>query len=203
QAESRRKKEGPPLALDLASLQQEGSRRWGYGAQQVLDIAQSLYETHKATTYPRTDCRYLPVSQHSEAQQVVKALLQSDEKLSGVVERLDLQQKSRIWNDSKITAHHGIIPTTAPCQPQRMSDAEWNVYDLVRRHYLAQFLPQHEYDQTDVRVDAAGESFGASGKKIVVTGWKALFPPAGDDDDEGTKGQQELPALQQGEQCGV
>nr|WP_284041495.1 DNA topoisomerase III [Halomonas olivaria] len=207
QLETVRKKEAPPLVMDLATLQQEGSRRYGYGAQQVLDIAQALYESHKATTYPRTDCRYLPESMLDETEVVVTALLQSDPTLSPLREQLVLTRKSRVWNDSKITAHHGIIPTTSQCDISRMSEPERNLYDLIRRHYLAQFLPQHEYDQTDVVVKLEGEDFVASGRQVKVEGWKALFPRAAkdDDDEENQKGQdnQVLPPLSQAEVCPV
>ncbi|MAM55835.1 MAG: DNA topoisomerase III [Salinicola sp.] len=204
-----RKREAQPLVMDLGTLQQACSKRFGFGAQQVLDIAQSLYETHKATTYPRTDCRYLPTSMLSEVGVVVKALLQSDQKLSPLIERLDQTLKSHVWNDSKITAHHGIIPTTAPCRIDRMSDDEFRVYDHIRRHYLAQFLPAHEYDQTDVRLDLSGETFMASGRQVRVEGWKALFPRGkgkgqdGDDDEQEGAGAQALPPLRQGERCSV
>ncbi len=208
--ETARKKEAPPLVMDLASLQQEGSRRFGYGAQQVLDIAQALYETHKATTYPRTDCRYLPVSQLKEAEGVVTALLQSDQELSSLRDQLDLSRKSRVWNDSKITAHHGIIPTTSPCDLSRMSEPERNLYDLIRRHFLAQFLSHHEYDQTDVVVQLEGEDFVATGRQVCVVGWRVLFPrvmktedgsDAGGKEDDGAA--QALPSLSQGEACTV
>ncbi|CBV43924.1 DNA topoisomerase III [Halomonas elongata] len=199
--ETTRKREAPPLAMDLGTLQQTCSKRWGYGAQQVLDIAQALYETHKATTYPRTDCRYLPLSQLDDAQQVVTALLTSDGELAPVVQSLDLTRKSRVWNDSKITAHHGIIPTTSPCDTSKMSEAEWNVYDLVRRHYLAQFLPPHEYDHTDVALEVAGERFATTGRQVQVEGWKVLFRNVQQDDaagDEATAktSSQALPPLQ-------
>lgn len=198
--ETTRKREAPPLVMDLGTLQQVCSKRWGYGAQQVLDIAQALYEKHKATTYPRTDCRYLPLSQLEEAQQVVTALRQSDSSLASTIDQLDLTRKSRVWNDSKITAHHGIIPTTASCDPGRMSEQEGNVYDLIRRHYLAQFLPAHEVDHTDVALRVAGERFTATGRQVRVEGWKCLFRAhQGDPDDEESSsegGPQALPALQ-------
>ncbi|REC93344.1 DNA topoisomerase III [Kushneria indalinina] len=203
------KREGAPLVMDLGTLQQECSKRFGFGAQQVLDIAQSLYETHKATSYPRTDCRYLPTSMLAEVKLVVTALLHSDEKISSVIDRLDQNLKSRVWNDSKITAHHGIIPTTVPCRIDRMSEEEFRVYDLIRRHYLAQFLPAHEYDQTDAHLDLAGETFVASGRQVRIEGWKVLFPRGkgkgqnGDDDEQEASSVQALPPLHQGEKCTV
>lgn len=205
--ETSRKKEAPPLVMDLATLQQEGSRRYGYGAQQVLDIAQALYETHKATTYPRTDCRYLPESMLSEAEGIVKALLQSDQGLLSLRNHLDLRRKSRVWNDSKITAHHGIIPTASRCDLSKMSEPERNLYDLICRHYLAQFMPLHEYDQTDVVVKLEGEDFAVSGRQVKVDGWKVVFSKAlGEDaqedkDAESAEQKQVLPPLTQGEAC--
>ncbi|WP_111414511.1 DNA topoisomerase III [Billgrantia lactosivorans] len=207
--ETARKREAPPLVMDLATLQQEASRRYGYGAQQVLDVAQTLYETHKATTYPRTDCRYLPLSQLEEAEGVMTALLKTDPELSPLRDHLDLSRKSRVWNDSKITAHHGIIPTTSPCDMSRMSEPERYLYDLIRRHYLAQFLSPHEYDQTDVVVKLAGEDFVATGRQVQVEGWRVLFTKAAKESEEeagGTEGEnagQALPALYQGEVCPV
>ena len=199
--ETSRKKEAAPLVMDLSSLQQEASRRFGYGAQQVLDIAQALYEVHKATSYPRTDCRYLPESQRDDAERIVTMLLHSDEVLSPLRQRLDTSRKSRVWNDSKITAHHGIIPTAA-CDLAKLSDDERNVYDLIRRHYLAQFLPAHEYDRTEVRVDLEGEAFVASGRQVRVEGWRELFPraAAGEGGDEEREAPP-LPSLSEGECC--
>ncbi|MFY0992314.1 DNA topoisomerase III [Halomonas sp. C05BenzN] len=200
--ETSHKKEAAPLVMDLSSLQQEGSRRFGYGAQQVLDIAQALYETHKATTYPRTDCRYLPESQLGDAERIVTMLLHSDETLSPLRQRLDTCRKSRVWNDTKITAHHGIIPTAVVCDLAKLSDAERNVYDLIRRHYLAQFLPAHEYDQTEVGVDLEGEAFLASGRQVRVEGWRLLFPRAASDEGSGEDREAPpLPALSEGESC--
>jgi DNA topoisomerase-3 len=195
--ETSHKKEAAPLVMDLSSLQQEASRRFGYGAQQVLDIAQALYEVHKATSYPRTDCRYLPESQREDAERIVTLLLRSDEALSALRQRLDTSRKSRVWNDSKITAHHGIIPTAA-CDLTKLSDAERNVYDLIRRHYLAQLLPAHEYDRTDLRVDLEGEAFVASGRQVRVGGWRELFPRSeGEEEREASP----LPSLSEGECC--
>ncbi|MGJ8517647.1 DNA topoisomerase III [Carnimonas bestiolae] len=210
--ETARKKEGQPLVMDLGTLQQTCSKRWGYGAKQVLDIAQSLYETHKATTYPRTDCRYLPLSQLSDVPAVISALERSDRSMAPLIRQLDTSLKTRVWNDSKITAHHGIIPTTSPCDMGRMSEPERNVYDLIRRHYLAQFLPAHEYDQTDVTLDIAGERFTASGRRIRSPGWKVLFTRQGAGRGKGEKGAadedsadtaQELPTLSSREVCRV
>ena len=78
--------------------------------QETLDIAQSLYETHKATTYPRSDSGYLPESMLAEVPAVLDSLVKTDPGLRPLIDRLDRQQRSRAWNDGKVTAHHGIIP---------------------------------------------------------------------------------------------
>ncbi len=198
EAKTKRVKEAPPLLLDLGTLQQEASRRWGMGAKEVLDTAQALYETHKATTYPRTDCPYLPVSMLDEVSQVLDALQQSDGRIAALIQQADTDQRSRAWNDAKITAHHAIIPTTAACDVGRMSESEFRVYDLIRRRYLAQFYPHHEYDATTVDLDIAGEAFRATGRCVRVPGWRVLFGREKKDAES-----QALPAIKSGDDCKV
>ncbi len=174
-AGTKRVKEPPPLPLELSSLQQEASRRWGMGASRVLNVAQSLYETHKAITYPRTDCRYLPNSQFQEAPEVLQAMARSDAELAGLIGEADVGLRSKAWNDKKITAHHAIIPTAAVVNVGGMSLDERRLYDLVRRHYLAQFFPAFEYDRTVIDVAVEGERFRASGNVEMVPGWKRVL----------------------------
>ena len=92
----------PHFCFALSDLQSEANRLYGLGAQRVLDIAQSLYETHKATTYPRTDCGYLPESQFAEAPQIIQCLLQSDNRLQPLAGMLNLNQKSRVGMIKKL-----------------------------------------------------------------------------------------------------
>ncbi|EKQ3559666.1 DNA topoisomerase III, partial [Salmonella enterica] len=127
--QTKRQKKSAPLAFSLGSLQQACAEKFGMPAQKVLDIAQSLYETHKLTTYPRTDCGYLPVSMRDEVRAVLTALMQSDPSLKShpALAQLDISLISRIWNDKKITAHHGIIPTKQAGNLSRLSTDERNV----------------------------------------------------------------------------
>ncbi len=173
--DTERKRQHAPLPYDLSGLQVEASRRWGMSAKQVLDVAQALYETHKLTTYPRTDCGYLPVSQHADAAAVFNALVQTDRNLAGLVSQADASRKSKAWDDSKITAHHGIIPTAAKGSIERLSEAEFFLYDLIRKRYLAQFFPAHEYDQSVIELDCHGYKFRASGRVDRVAGWKVAY----------------------------
>ncbi|OTA16812.1 DNA topoisomerase I [Xenorhabdus vietnamensis] len=198
----KREKTPPPLCFDLGTLQQTASRLWGMGASQVLAIAQSLYETHKATTYPRTDCGYLPVPMQADIPVVLTALARTDPAMADMISKLDRQRVSRIWNDKKITAHHAIIPTRHPFDMTRLTADEFRVYQLIRQHYLAQFLPEQETDVTDVILDIGGQRFRVKGRVNVVTGWKALFT-----DETGEQAEQEadlpLPVLHQGDRCQI
>ena len=174
-ADTERKKESAPLPFDLSSLQQEASKRWGMGAKEVLDTAQALYETHKALTYPRTDCPYLPESQRGDGSQVLAALKQSDGRYAPMVDHANTQLRSRVWNDKKITAHHAIIPTATPTDISRMSEKEWRLYDLACRRYIAQFYPAFEYDKTVIEVTVCDELFRTTGKVPRVKGWRAVL----------------------------
>lgn len=198
--ETKRVQEPPPLPYDLGTLQQEADKRFGMGAQQVLDTVQSLYETHKAVTYPRTDCPYLPQSMLAEAPAVLDALARTDPDITCAVSGADLTLCSRAWNDGRITAHHAIIPTSAPTDLSRMRDDERRLYDLIRRRYLAQFYPAHEFDRTLATLSVGAEQFRAAGRQPVVEGWKALYPQVRDDTDPDA---QALPALVQGARCPV
>ncbi|MBK5395481.1 DNA topoisomerase III [Pseudomonas sp. TH39(2020)] len=195
-------REAPPLPFDLSTLQEVCSRKLGLGAQETLNITQALYETHKATTYPRSDCRYLPESMFNEVPSVFDALLKTDPALQPAFGRLDRSLHSRVWNDAKVTAHHAIIPTTEPANLARMSEQERQVYELIRSHYLAQFLPHHEFDRTQVELECGEERLTAVGKQILVQGWKGLLYENTEDDEPSHKSQV-LPVLQQGTQCAV
>ncbi|QCG68172.1 DNA topoisomerase III [Pseudomonas veronii] len=195
-------REPPPLPFDLSTLQEVCSRKLGLGAQETLNTAQSLYETYKAITYPRSDCRYLPDSMFNEIPAVFDALLKTDPALWPGLGSLDRSLRSRAWNDTKITAHHGIIPTTEPANLARMSEQERHVYELIRCHYLAQFLPHHEFDRTWVELECGEERLTAVGKQILVQGWKGLLSENTEEDEPSQK-HQVLPVLQQGTQCAV
>ncbi|MGE8175289.1 DNA topoisomerase III [Pseudomonas fluorescens] len=173
-----RVREAAPLPFDLGTLQEICSKKLGLGAQETLDVAQALYETHKVITYPRSDCGYLPLSQHSEAPGILAALGRADPGLGELLKHLEPQRRSRAWNDAKVSAHHGIIPTAAAKNLERLTGKHRAVYTLIRARYLAQFLPNHEYDRTQADFDCAGQALRAVGKLIVEPGWKRALPEA-------------------------
>jgi DNA topoisomerase III len=146
----------------------------------VLNVCQALYETHKLTSYPRTDCAYLPESQHADAADVLAAIKHVNPELGGIVDSADPSIKSNTWDDSKITAHHGIIPTMHKGGKASLTDKERHIYELIVRAYLAQFYPLHEYMKTTVAAEVEGETFTASGKVVIRNGWRdaKTKPPA-------------------------
>ena len=199
-----RMREVAPLPFDLGTLQEVCSKKLGLGAQETLDIAQSLYETYKVITYPRSDCGYLPQSQHAEAASILHALQQADPSLGALATHLDPQRRSRAWNDAKVSAHHGIIPTAAAKNLERLTGKPRAVYTLIRARYLAQFLPNHEYDRTQADFDCAGHNLRAVGKQIVEPGWKRALPEAlAPAKGREAPAPQPLPLLREGLDCAI
>lgn len=193
--EVERGREGPPLPFDLGTLQEICSAKLGLGAQATLATAQALYETHKATTYPRTDCGYLPESMLDEVPRVLHALAAAAPSLGAVLKEVDPSRRSRAWNSSKITAHHGIIPTAVTLDLAQLSERERAVYTLIRARYLAQFMPEHQYLKTQALLHSQADHLVARGKQILVRGWKAVINEA--DGNEPAEQAQQLPTLRE------
>jgi DNA topoisomerase-3 len=198
------KKQGPPLPYNLSSLQIDASKAFGLSAQQVLDVCQGLYERHKLITYPRSDCRYLPLSHFTQAKDVHTAVVANSQWLGqqGRVLRetqFDLSRKSKAWNDKKVDAHHAIIPTQKVSSNLSGNDAK--VYSLICRNYLAQFLANHEFYAVRVEVEIAAGLFVAVAKELITEGWKCLFQQGSkkNNHDNSTEVPQLLPTLSQGQ----
>lgn len=199
QCETAEKREAQRLPLSLSALQVLAGKRFGYDPQLVLDTAQKLYEK-KLTTYPRSDCDYLPESQVADAAVILENLRSGkQEELAAWAGRADRGIRSRAWNDTKITAHHAIIPTVEKCKWETLSATERNIYFLIAQAYVAQFYPVHVYSQTRVGVRHGGESFSASGRIIREPGWRQLYGADADekkDEDDGV-----LPPMEKGDKA--
>jgi len=192
----------PPLPHNLSALQIDANRRCGLSAQQVLDACQALYEKHKAITYPRSDCRYLPSEHFHQAGELVATIKGNLQRLGcgdcdAAYPQLDLRNRTKAWNDARVQAHHAIIPTSKPLR--QLSERESQVYGLVCRNYLAQFLPDHQY--RDIRADIAIQSghFVATAKQVTRPGWKILFGAPEGGEREAAGDGAGLPALQAGQ----
>ncbi|MFT5923380.1 MAG: DNA topoisomerase-3 [Paraglaciecola sp.] len=198
------KKQAPPMPYNLSSLQIDASKAFGLSAQQVLDICQGLYERHKLITYPRSDCRYLPLSHFVEAKDVHAAILNNSQHLGQQGSlfsqtQFDLKRKSKAWNDKKVDAHHAIIPTKKTSNHLSGNDAK--VYALICRNYLAQFLGEHQYHAVRVDVEIALGLFVAVAKELIEDGWRCIFikRSKSHNQDNNNEAEQLLPRLNLGQ----
>lgn len=203
------KKQAPPPLLDLNALQQECNGRFGWSADATLKVMQALYEEHQLLTYPRTDCSVLP-EEHKANIPTIRANLMAVPELSHLAPALVAPEERRsVYNDSKVTAHHAIVPTNKPAALNSLKADEKKLYLLVAKFWIAAHLPDMEYLQTTVGLDANGVPLRASGRQITKTGWRAAFQDssgtdsdaAEDDADSEEKevGNATLPTLRDGE----
>jgi len=203
--ESKPSTQACPLLFDLTSLQREANGKFGFSAKTTLALAQSLYERHKALTYPRTDSRHLPEDYLPVVKQTFEMLADSGLKhlaphaltaLNGNY----LRPSKRIFDNSKISDHFAIIPTLQA--PSGLSEAEQKLYDLVARRFMAVFFPSAEY-QVTTRISKVGpHHFKTEGKVLVKPGWLAIYGKEAADEvadaKDGDKGQNLVP-VQPGE----
>lgn len=170
-----KKKDPQRLPLSLSSLQVLAGKAFSYDPQTVLEAAQKLYE-RKLTTYPRSDCEYIPPNQYEDRVVILQNLSRcNDEKLQLWSQGANQSIKSRAWNEKKITAHHAIIPTTVYCDVSTLSKTERNIYFLISQAYIAQFYGEHLYEQTKIVVVQQEERFVANGRVVIDEGWKSLY----------------------------
>ena len=194
ESEQKQTKQSAPLPYSLSALQIDAAKRFGMSAQQVLDTCQSLYEKHKLITYPRSDCRYLPMEHYGQAKSVCDAISNNCNELGQAVHGADLSLKSKAWNDKKVDAHHAIIPTPKKASVNALSGNEMKIYQQIARQYLMQFYPAAVYAEAKLVFDIAGGTFIAKGRQLVSAGWKALMGKV-DDDDTGVDA---VPPLDEG-----
>ena len=183
----------PPLPHCLSTLQVMANSKFGMSAQEVLDTAQSLYEK-KLTTYPRTDCRYLPEEQFSDAAAVLAAL-SSLPGLERVAGKADASLKSAAWNTKKVTAHHAIAPT-GEILPDALPQKEHNLYLMIATAFCLQFHPTMRYEAQKVAVSLADTRWEATGRRVLDPGWTAF---SGHDDEDDDPDEQALPPLEKGD----
>ena len=165
------KSKAAPLPHSLSSLQKAASAQLGMSAQEVLDTAQSLYE-RKLTTYPRTDCRYLPGEQFDGAAAVLAALssLPGLEQVAGTA---DASLKSAAWNTQKVTAHHAIAPT-GELPPDNLKPEERSLYRMIATAFCLQFHPPMRYEARKIAVNLADTRWEVTGRRMVDAGWTAF-----------------------------
>lgn len=203
--ESKPTTQASPLLFDLTSLQREANGKFGFSAKTTLALAQSLYERHKALTYPRTDSRalpedYLPVARNTFGMLATSGMRHLAPYAQQALDDNYVRPSKRIFDNSKVSDHFAIIPTTQA--PSGLSDAEQKLYDLVVRRFMAVFFPSAEYMVTTRISQVVGHSFKTEGKVLVKPGWLAIYGKEAanevEDGKAGDKGQP-LVAVKPGE----
>ena len=205
--EKKNGKEQPPSLYDLTSLQVECNKKYSYSAEMTLNLIQSLYEK-KFTTYPRVDTTFLSDDIYPKCPQTLNGLFQT--KFSGIAPYAELikplggkslPKTKKVFDSSKVTDHHAIIPTGVP--PQGLSDAEKNVFDLVAKRFIAVFYPDCKFAQTIVTGQVEEVEFKVTGKTILDPGWRSVYAKdqQSNDEEEQKKKEEErtLPVFTKGE----
>jgi DNA topoisomerase-3 len=192
--------EAPPRLFDLTSLQVECNKKFGYSADQTLQLIQSLYEK-KFTTYPRVDTTFLSDDIYPKCPQILSGLRDYQGFIAPLGGKKLLKSK-KVFDSSKVTDHHAIIPTGVP--PTNLSDMEKHVYDMIARRFIAVFYPDCKFATTTVMGEVDKIEFKATGKQILEPGWRVLFEKQQTNlpDEEANKEKDEervLPAFVKGE----
>ncbi|SHH56365.1 DNA topoisomerase-3 [Sporobacter termitidis DSM 10068] len=200
------KHQAPPAAYDLTELQRDANKKYAYTAKQTLSYMQSLYETHKALTYPRTDSRYITDDVAATLLERLKSVAIGDYKeLAQELIRKRPLSTRYIVNNAKVTDHHAIIPTDEQIDLFRLSPEERNIFDLVVRRFIAVLSPAFEYEETKIKLTAGKQDFYAKGKIVKTAGWKAAYGNllASDDEDGEEERDQSLPPVRQGDRVKI
>ena len=174
-------KEAPPRLFDLTSLQVETNRKFGMGAEQTLRTIQSLYEK-KLTTYPRVDTTYLTDDVYPKCKTILNSLKDYSDLLQPL-RGAKLRKSKKVFDNSKVTDHHAIIPTGQPL-PQGLSRDELNVFHTIVLRFISVFYPDCSFEQTTVKAKVGKTDFKATGKVITDPGWKAVYAKKTTDQDQ-------------------
>ena len=185
-----------PLLYDLTSLQREGNSRFGLSARRTLQIAQALYEKHKAITYPRTDSRYLPEDYLGVAQSTLENFKGSEfgEFSETVLKKGWLKPTKRIFNTAKVSDHFAIIPTQQI--PAKLDEIEMKVYAAIVRRFIAVFYPEAIYEVTNRITRVEGHAFRTDGKILKEAGWLAVYGKEAAEEGGGEEGKLLVPVIE-------
>ncbi|WP_076999913.1 DNA topoisomerase III [Variovorax sp. KK3] len=209
--ESKPTTQASPLLFDLTSLQREANSRFGYSAKTTLALAQSLYERHKALTYPRTDSRALPEDYLPVVHKTMEMLSTSGMRhlapfAKEAIDGKYVKPTKRVFDNAKVSDHFAIIPTLQA--PSGLSEAEQKLYDFVVRRFLSVFFPSAEYQITTristVQHEGKKYTFRSDGKVLVKAGWLAIYGKEAEDEEKtDDKDSKRLVPVKPGEQVNV
>jgi DNA topoisomerase-3 len=190
----------PPQLLNLTALQRQMNTSHGFSADYTLQLAQSLYETHKALSYPRTPSRVMGSTDVDFVQKTIAALAKHNPKLFAAVDSSRIQQdNTRVFNDNYLEDHHALMPLRP--LPSEAGEHERAVYTTVLSNFAAAFHPDYRYRATTVTLDIDGLEFVATGTRTLDSGWRSAYADQSDDDEEDNE--PDLPDLEEGAQTRI
>lgn len=185
------KKEYPPLPYNLLILQTEASKLYGYSPQDTLKHTQILREKHKAISYNRSDCQYLPETIYEQSKGILNAVSENLKEAQWA-KNADTSIKGKAFNDKNLSAHYGIIPLNSKFDFNALGEEEKNIYVLIAKRFAMQFYPPREYIAYNIELEYSGAIFTANAQKTLKSGFKGVFNEATESSsDEGNVGQDE------------
>lgn len=179
------KKEYPPLPYNLLILQAECAKIFGFSPDKTLQITQSLREKHKAITYNRSDCQYLPETMFEEAPKILNSIKENlnNSEIEALIAGSNTTIKSKAFNDANISAHYGIIPTQNKISSQLTQD-ELAVYDLIAKRFIIQFFHPREYQTTTINLEINQRIFTTAQSKTIKSGFRSLWKNIDNDKED-------------------
>lgn len=174
------KTDEPPLPFNLLTLQALASKMFGFSAKKTLQVTQELREKHKAISYNRSDCEYLPTTAFENATAVLQAV---NENIGLDISKADTSYKNRAFDDSKLSAHYGIIPTKAKFDKTKLSEDELNIYELIAKRFLMQFFHPCEYISYQVVFNKDDVAYKTTLRRNIKLGYKEFFGNSSDDEN--------------------
>ncbi len=166
------KTENAPLPYDLTEIQREANQRFQFSAKKTLSLVQSLYETHKIVSYPRTDSKYLTTDMKGTMKERLQAIADFSPEVKGYLKNGAVVKQQKVFQNAKVTDHHGLIPTEQRPRYEKLSNDEQKIYQMIVQRFLGLFAEPNQTKQTKVTVAFGKETFVFHQNKVVVAGWK-------------------------------
>lgn len=170
--EEKVKRQAAPLPYDLTEIQREANQRYGFSAKKTLSLVQSLYETHKVVTYPRTDSKYLTTDMQNTMKERLQAISDFDPQVKTIIKNGAKVVLKKVFNNALVSDHHALIPTEQRANFAKLSSDEQRIYQMIVSRFLMLFLPEYQEKVEKITLSFGSERFVASNKKVLEPGWK-------------------------------
>lgn len=170
--EEKVKRQAAPLPYDLTEIQREANQRYGFSAKKTLSLVQSLYETHKVVTYPRTDSKYLTTDMQNTMKERLQAISDFDPQVKTIIKNGAKVVLKKVFNNALVSDHHALTPTEQRANFAKLSSDEQRIYQMIVSRFLMLFLPEYQENVEKITLSFGSERFVSSNKKVLEVGWK-------------------------------